>query len=263
MESSSNPSSLKHYLMEEFDPRIFSDTYCSHTSHKELLEETTLLPLRQLHKLLSPGRITGETLICIPVASIIFPLIPFLEFFNDITVLECNDVCIKELEKWRNSHDEAYDWSHASKISAELKGKGDEWKIREEQLKISIKRILKCDFTKENPTDPVTLHKVDCLYVNCSLETICKDQDEYFSCLKKISEWLKPGGHLILMAVLNGSFYMVGEHRFHLLTLDEEFIRKALRDIGYVTETIEVVERKLKYEAASYDHLAFITAVKQ
>ncbi|XP_053545704.1 indolethylamine N-methyltransferase-like [Bombina bombina] len=271
IESSSDSSSLKHYLMEEFNPRLLSDTYFSHNSHDELFEESALLPLRLLNNVMSTGRIKGETMIYMQIGTIISPLIPISEFFNDITVLEYNDVCIKELEKWKNTHDDAYDWSHTFQFMAELEGKGlsifpitsEEWKTRQEKIKTSIKRILKCDFTKENLTDPVTLLKVDCIFLGCLLESVCKDQDDYFRSLKKISMWLKPGGHLILLVVLNASFYTIGEHRFHLVNLDEEFIRKALRDIGYMIETIEMVERKSNHEAISYDHLALITAVMQ
>ncbi|XP_053545705.1 nicotinamide N-methyltransferase-like [Bombina bombina] len=197
------------------------------------------------------------------IGSCIFTLIPISEFFNDITVLEFNDVCIEELEKWKNTHDDTFDWSHTFKFIAELEGKGEEWKTRQETLKTSIKRILKCDLTKENLTDPVTLPKVDCIFLGWLLESICKDRDDFFRSLKKISMWLKPGGHLILLVVLNASFVTIGEHRFHLLNLDEEFIRKALRDTGYVIETIEMVERKSKHEAISYDHQALLTAVMQ
>ncbi|XP_053545707.1 indolethylamine N-methyltransferase-like [Bombina bombina] len=263
MESSSDPSSLKHYLMEEFDPKLFSDTYFSHNSHDELFEESALVPLRLLYNQMSTGCIKGETLIYMQGGTLIFTLIPISEFFNDITVLEVNDVCKEELEKWKNTHDDAYDWSHTFKFMAEMEGKGEEWKTRQEQLKTTIKRILKCDFTKENLTDPVTLPKVDCIYVGCVLETICKDRDDYLRSLKKISMWLKPGGHLIILVMLNGSFYTIGEHRFHILNIDEEFIRKALRDIGYVVETIEMVERKSNHEAISYEHMALVTAVMQ
>ncbi|XP_053545708.1 indolethylamine N-methyltransferase-like [Bombina bombina] len=209
------------------------------------------------------GRIKGETLIYMQAGSCIFTLIPIFEFFNDITVFEFNDDSIKELEKWKNSHDDAYDWSHAFKFIAELEGKGEEWETKQETLKTSIKRILKCDFTKENLTDPVTLPKVDCIYVGCLLEPICKDRDDYFRSLKKISMWLKPGGHLILIVFFNASFFTIGEHRFHLLNLDEEFLRKALRDIGCRIETMEMMERKSKHEAASYDHKALLIAVMQ
>ncbi|XP_053545711.1 indolethylamine N-methyltransferase-like [Bombina bombina] len=207
--------------------------------------------------------IKGETLISIPIATVIYPLIPLAEFFNDITVLEMNDVCIKELEKWINTHDEAYDWSHAFNLIAEQEVKSEEWKKREETFKTSVKRILKYDLTKENPTDPVTLPKVDCLYVGCSLEVACKDQDDYIMSMKKISRWLKPGGHLIMYVLFNATFFTVGEHRFRILTLNEEFLKKTLMDIGYEIQTIEMVENKSKHEALNYEHLALITAVMQ
>ncbi|XP_053545717.1 nicotinamide N-methyltransferase-like [Bombina bombina] len=198
-----------------------------------------------------------------PPGTIIILLIPLAECFNDITVLEFNDASIKELEKWTTTHDDAYDWSHTFNTIADFEGKGEDWKKREENLKKSIKKIRKCDLTKENLTDPVTLPKVDCLYIGSTLGMMCKSRDEFSTSMKKISRWLKPGGHLILYVLLNGEFYTVGEHQFHYLTLDEEFLKKILKDMGYKIETMELIENKSKHEAVSYDHMAFITAVMQ
>ncbi|XP_053545719.1 indolethylamine N-methyltransferase-like [Bombina bombina] len=205
--------------------------------------------------------IKGEHLICLSIGGIVFPLIPLSEFFNDVTMLEFNDICIKELEKWRNTHDTAHDWSHLFKFSAERKG--EEWNKREEKVKTIIKRILKYDLTKENPTDPVVLPKVDCVYLGCCLEIISKTHDDVLTMLKKISGWLKPGGHLIMYVTFNATYFTVGEHHFHVLKLDEAFVIKALRDIGYKIETIDLEERKSNHEAASYDHFALIIAVMQ
>ncbi|XP_053545714.1 indolethylamine N-methyltransferase-like [Bombina bombina] len=198
--------------------------------------------------------IKGQHLICMKIGSIVYPLIPLSEFFNDITMLEFNDICIKELEKWINTHDAAHDWSHMF---------NEEWKKREEKVKTLIKRILKYDLTKENPTDPVVLPKVDCIFIGCCLEIISKTHDDVLTMLKRISGWLKPGGHLIMYVLFNATYFTVGEHHFHVLKLDEAFVSKALRDIGYKIETMDLEERKSNHGAASYDHFALIIAVMQ
>ncbi|KAM4642125.1 nicotinamide N-methyltransferase-like [Discoglossus pictus] len=218
----------------------------------------------------SSGRTKGDTLIDFTIGPIIYHLFTICEFFQDITVIETNDMCIKELEKWINMDPDALDWSHASNFVAELEGNRFSirlgyifagWQKKEEMVKQSIKHILKCNFEKENPTDPVVLPKVDCILTAWALELVSKDQDQYSKNLKKISRWLKLGGHLILFGVFNASFYMVGEHKFHLTTYNEDFLREVIEDSGYVITNFEAIESKL-CGAVDYDHIVYITALK-
>ncbi|KAM4641314.1 indolethylamine N-methyltransferase-like [Discoglossus pictus] len=258
-----DPRPRKMYHEDEFDTNEMVDTYFSSKADKIILEEIVCIAMRQLHRELGSGRIKGNTLIDLTVGPNIFHLFTMCEFFKDITVLETNDMCIKELEKWINMSPDALDWSHASKFIAELEGNSAGWQKKEETLKQSIKQILKCNFAKANPTDPVVLPKVDCLVTAWALEMVSKDQDQYSKNLKKFSRWLKLGGHLILFGVLNASFYRVGEHKFHFATYNEDFIRKAFGDAGYVIKCFEMNERKMDIDIADHEHIVFITALKE
>ncbi|KAM4642109.1 indolethylamine N-methyltransferase-like [Discoglossus pictus] len=253
----------KIYHEDEFDINQMFNTFYSRKADKFLLEEMVFTPMRLLHKTLGSGRIKGNTLIDFTVGPIIYHLLTICEFFEDITVLETNKSSINELEKWINMDPDALDWSHTSKFIAELEGNSDGWQRKEDILKQSIKQIIKCDFTKENPTDPVVLPKVDCLLAASALEVISKDQDQYSKNLKKISRWLKLGGHLILFGLLNTSFYTVGDHKFHVLTNNEDFLREVIRDAGYVIESLEVIESKLCSDAINHEHFIIITALKE
>ncbi|XP_075449149.1 indolethylamine N-methyltransferase-like [Ascaphus truei] len=134
---------------------------------------------------------------------------------------------------------------------------------KEEQLRRTIKRILICDFTKENPLHPVILPKVDCLITVAYLEVVSKDLDAYRSNLKKVSSLIKVGGHLVLFVFISMTYYMIGEHKFYMLKYDEEFVRKALTDTGFVIKSVDLQARKKTTHLTDYEHIGFILAQKE
>ncbi|XP_053311769.1 nicotinamide N-methyltransferase-like [Spea bombifrons] len=255
----STPS--KYYHVHEFDPIHLLDIYCSPNIDEALLEDMIIDPMEYLYKV--SGLIKGDMLIDITIGPVICHLLPICEFFKEITVLEFNDLCISELEKWIKGHDEAYDWSHASKFVTDLEGKSGWWQEKETMLKRKMNRIVKCDLSKDNPTDPLVLPKADCVISGYLLEVTSKDKNEYMSNLRKISSLLKPGGRLILLAAINMSYYKIGEHKYASLSYDEEFLKVALKSEGYTIESYETKVRKTLTDFDDHKKAVFLIALKQ
>ncbi|XP_075449403.1 nicotinamide N-methyltransferase-like [Ascaphus truei] len=250
----------KHYHDEEYDPRLFAETYFSETS---VITEDRQNLVRTLYKIFSSGEVTGKTLLDVSNGSSIYQLLPACESFQEIIVAESNERVKRDLEKWLNKEPDAFDYSHTSKLLCELEGKSVMGHEKEEQLRRAIKHILICDFTKENPLHPVILPKVDCLITICYLEVVSKDLDAYRSNLKKVSSLIKIGGHLVLFVAISMSYYMIGEHKFYVLKYDEEFVRKALTDTGFVIKSVDLHTRKQTTHLTDYEHIGFIWAQKE
>uniref|UniRef100_A0A8C5R804 Phenylethanolamine N-methyltransferase n=1 Tax=Leptobrachium leishanense TaxID=445787 RepID=A0A8C5R804_9ANUR len=253
-------SALKHYHLHDFDPRRLHETYYSASADSKMKEDIVLFPIKQLMKI--SGRIKGESVIDCSVGCDIFHLLPICEGFQDIAILESADSCIVELEKWTKKEQDAIDLSHASQIVTALEGNSDKWKEKEESLRQRIKNILKCDFERDNPTHPVVLKKADCLLSLYVLHFVSKDLDVFCSNLQKFSSILKLGGRLLLFGGFNATFYTVDGEAFHLLPLDEPFVRKALLETGFVVLNLETIENKVRNELAHYEHIYFIDALK-
>ncbi|XP_063291701.1 nicotinamide N-methyltransferase-like [Pelobates fuscus] len=232
------------------------------TVDKYIMDEVVRFPIEQLYKVAAQGQITGECLIDISVGPYIYHLLPIFEYFKDVTILEFSDLCVKELVKWKNKESESYDWTHAFLIMAELQGTSFKGEEIENALRRKISRILKCDFAKENVTDPVVLPKADCVLSMFVLHAVSEDHDEYGRNLKTIACMLKLGGHLLLFGVFNAKFYSVGESKFHILPSDEKSIKKDLREAGFVIDHLEVVESKIRNESIYCEHVWFIKALK-
>ena len=50
--------------------------------------------------------------------------------------------------------------------------------------------------------------------------------------LRKVVSWLKPGGTLLLVLVLNIGYYMLSGVKYHLPNLSLEFVLKCFSEVG-------------------------------
>uniref|UniRef100_A0A8C5R8B8 Nicotinamide N-methyltransferase n=1 Tax=Leptobrachium leishanense TaxID=445787 RepID=A0A8C5R8B8_9ANUR len=253
-------SALKYYHVHDPDPKQLHERYYSAAADCNIFEELFIFPIKQLLKI--SGTIKGESMIDLSAGPTIFHLIAICEGFKEITILECADSCIVELEKWMKKEQDAIDLSHTSQIVAALEGNSDKWEEKEESLRGRIKHVLKCDFDKDNPTHPVVLKKADCLLSMSILNLVSKDHDTYCRNIRKMSSMLNVGGHLLLFGGFNSSFYTVGCESFHALSCDEPFVRKAVQKAGFTIIIFETLESKVRNEVVHYEHVYFIEALK-
>uniref|UniRef100_A0A6I8Q6M8 Uncharacterized protein n=1 Tax=Xenopus tropicalis TaxID=8364 RepID=A0A6I8Q6M8_XENTR len=247
----------KDYHNEEFDPCCLFDTYIGADktiSKKEVLED----PLRFLYKLFSSGSVKGETLMNILFGASVCGNFVAVDFFKDIIVLESSDFCMKALESWLRNEPGAVEQSHAAEFVCSLKGQRTEWKKQEEKTRRAIKRVVKWDI----PLGAVVLPQADCIVTTYYLEVVSKDPDMYINLLKKLLSLLKIGGHLILMALINISYYTVGQHKFAALKCNEEFIQKALTEAGCSILSSETHKREFKSPMIDYESIAHFVCRK-
>ncbi|KAM4642127.1 nicotinamide N-methyltransferase-like [Discoglossus pictus] len=250
----------KFYHENLVDVNEVFDRYYS--SKKGIIEEIMIYKMKVLHEEFSTGCIKGDTLIDLTAGPIIHHLFAACEFFKDITVLETNEQTMTVMQKWVNKETDALDWSHLSTYHCDLE-RNRGWEEKEEILRRSIKHIVKFDFTKENPTDPIVLPKADCFLSSNGLDFISKDQTAFCNNLMKISSLLKVGGHLIFFGFFNASFYTVGGHRYHILTYNEEFLRMALEQAGYTIEKLETLKNQITSDLIHFGHFVYVKAVKE
>uniref|UniRef100_A0A8C5PEJ2 Nicotinamide N-methyltransferase n=1 Tax=Leptobrachium leishanense TaxID=445787 RepID=A0A8C5PEJ2_9ANUR len=253
-------SALKYYHLHLNDPKQLHERYFSAAADYKIFEELFIFPVKQLIKI--AGKIKGESMIDFSNGINIFHMFPICEGFKDITILECSDSCIVELEKWIKKEQDVTDWSYAAQIVAALEGNSDKWEEKEESLRGKIKHVLKCDFDRDNPTHPVVLKKADCLLSVSVLNLISKDRDALCCNIRKMSSMLNVGGRLLVFGGLNSAFYTVGHDVFHLLSCDEPFMRKSLQEEGFTILNFETIESKVRNKVVHCEHMYFIDAVK-
>ncbi|XP_068102591.1 indolethylamine N-methyltransferase-like isoform X2 [Hyperolius riggenbachi] len=208
------------------------------------------------------GFVKGDVLIDISMGSFIHHLYSACDIFKDIIILKLNERCNMETSRWKGSHTGAYNWTNASAHAAKLEGKSDQNQDKEMQLKTAISHVISCDFENENITHPVELPLADCITSFGIMEAISKEEDDYMRNLEKISRLLRPGGHLILIGILNASYYVVGGKKFHFFTYDKNFVKNALGKLGFVVDYCAVQRRRNENTAVDYKASICITACK-
>ncbi|XP_068099277.1 nicotinamide N-methyltransferase-like [Hyperolius riggenbachi] len=256
-------SSYKLYHQHDHDSRRMLETYYSENPNMEFKEDTLTLPLEKMHKALAMGHIAGKLLIDISTGPLIHHLYTACEFFKDIILLRTNEKCILEILKWHKDRTGAFCWGHTTTHVTDLEGKSDQCEKKEMKLKSAIMHVMKFDPEADSLTDLIGVPQADCIITYGLLDMICKDQDDYKKKIGKILKLLKLGGHLILFGAINASYYTVGEHRFHMFTYDENFVKNALIAEGMTILQCEIIPRKSKSHLTDFDGTLFITACNE
>ncbi|KAG8550441.1 hypothetical protein GDO81_025516 [Engystomops pustulosus] len=236
----------------------FLNTYLSKSPYRD---ETLNFILDSQLTLFNSGNFKGKRLYDFSTSCIIHQLMIAHEFYPEITIMKIDEASIKEVDKWLQSDPGAFDWTYAYNYVKQIKGNSD--LNVEENLKKSIKQTLRIDFYKDNLTDPVVLEQADCIVTGWLSEVICKDKNEYIKCFQKITKLLKPGGLLILMECLNGTFFDVGKEKYRIFKHDERFLRDNLANEGFKIVFCKVLDSKIVSPLTDYEQMIFVAAVKE
>ncbi|XP_068102618.1 indolethylamine N-methyltransferase-like [Hyperolius riggenbachi] len=250
----------KIYHKHDFDSRAHLETYCSEKSGNAFSDDAMKFPMMNFHHMFSSGFVKGDVLVDLSMGSLIHHLYSASNVFKDIIILKLNEKCNMETSRWKEAHTGAFNWKHISAIATTLDRKSSE--ILDMTLKSAIKHIIPCDFENENITHPVVLPLADCITSLWLIDIMSKDGDDYTRNLEKISKRLRPGGHLILVAALDMSYFMVGTERMHAFKCDEGFVKNSLQNLGFVIEYCAVQRRKTQNTLTDYKAMIFITACK-
>lgn len=255
--------SLKELHHQYLDPDVLIETYFAKES--AFLEDTSLQLFPLVCKAFSSGPAKGELLIAMSMVPFFQFALPACDYFRDIYLACSTEKCISAVEKWWRNSPEATDWSHALKATCETEGNREAWTEKQMKFQKTIKQLLQYDVIKSNPFSPTILPPADCLLLVHCLECHVTDKEAFCSAFKNVLSMLKNGGILIMIMVLEQTFYMLGGFKFPHLCIDENFLKKALHDADCVIEELRVLPRRVRqlHDMADYSSIAFVHARKQ
>ncbi|XP_069598005.1 nicotinamide N-methyltransferase-like [Ranitomeya imitator] len=257
------PFVSKQDYIDEFDAKDYLQTYYE-PKDGLLCGEWTEFVIRNLHETFTKGEVRGHTLLDFGSGPTIYHLFSACEVFDKIIVSDFLEQNRAELEKWLNKDPDAFDWTHIIKFVCELEGKGENCEKKAEKLRSKVKEVLKCDALKRKPFDPVVVPPVDCLLSCLCLEAPCKDIKSFCEALKNFKDLIKPGGYLLILSVMNATFYNVGKKCFASMTTKKEELEMAFKEAGYQIEKTVYSPRtdKSQLDVADYEAQYFILARK-
>ncbi|KAM5142362.1 nicotinamide N-methyltransferase-like [Mantella aurantiaca] len=259
------PYTSPQTYIDEFDPVDYYRMYY-HPEEGYITEEWANFVLRNLHETFTSGDVKGDLLIDFGAGPTIYHLLSACEAFNNIITSDFLDQNLRQLQKWLRKDPDALDWTHIVKLVCELEGNSDNESCRkkEEKLRRTVTKVLKCDALKKNPYDPVVMPQADCLLSCLCLEVTCKDVESYIDVLRNLKGLIKPGGHIILHSALNTSYYYVGEKKFYSLAITKEELETAFKEAGYEMVKLKVIPctEKPEKDLSNQDGYYFLHARK-
>ncbi|XP_040281545.1 nicotinamide N-methyltransferase-like [Bufo bufo] len=244
----------------DFDSRSYLENYFSDSPEMIFAEDSLVFPIENLKKTFTEGHIKGDILIDLSLGSVIHHLYSACEFFNNIIVLKASNRCIMELKRWADTRTGAFYWGHATKLHADTEEVSEPLQDKEEKVRLALQHVVKCDYSKENMTDPIVLPPADCIISVWLLDAISRDQNDYITYLRRFTKLLKPGGRLILFGDLEITYFTVGTEKFHAFCYNEDFVRKALEGEGFVIDCCKVRERTSVSDLLDHKGVIFIAA---
>uniref|UniRef100_A0A667YFQ5 Nicotinamide N-methyltransferase-like n=1 Tax=Myripristis murdjan TaxID=586833 RepID=A0A667YFQ5_9TELE len=262
-ESRTLTNSDQELYQSKFDPKTYLDNFyqLSDAPEQKDIRRFVTFVLCQLSQTFSTGKYRGKRLIEVGTGPNIHTLISACEHFEEIVVSDYTDSNRRELEKWIRAEEGCFNWDAHIQFVCDLEGRRTPAVVKE-TLRQKIKNVLKCDTNLENPFQPVTVEPADCIISSLCLEAACKDQEAYRHSLGAMVGLLRPGGVLVMIGDLNETFYIVGEERFPVLSLSQDFIKKTLCELGlsiqhFILQKDEGTELKSKCNYEAYFYLTY------
>uniref|UniRef100_A0A8C5WMJ8 Uncharacterized protein n=1 Tax=Leptobrachium leishanense TaxID=445787 RepID=A0A8C5WMJ8_9ANUR len=209
-----------------------------------------------------PGLVKGEVLVDLSIGATPFQLFNLYKCLKKVIILEANDCCVEDSQKWLEKNPGTYHWGHAAKIAVKLEGNSDNGEGIEDDLRSRVEQVLRCNFNKENPTDPFILQKADCvisLYITGDISTTL---ESYSHNVGELAKLLKIGGRLIMIDTFDGVYFTVGEHKFNIANMNEKDLRQVMGDKGLSIDYLEVMDSKIPNDVAHYGQIFCVGAVK-
>ena len=187
----------------------------------------------------------------------------------EITFADYADSCLKEIELWRNGHPTSHDWSACFKYvvgTLERNEDDDAPYQREEELRGKIREVIPCDILSDKVLGQGTTERAyDILSTSLCAEAACGSVTEYAAAIKKLVALMKPGGVLLCVVALGGTWYSVqpGAKRHVALKLTSEDVHRVWQEAGITIVVTKVHEIPKNIQNTLGDSAALMFLVGQ
>ncbi|XP_077985629.1 indolethylamine N-methyltransferase-like isoform X1 [Glandiceps talaboti] len=228
---------------EQTKSETFSDDYDKHFDADSYLKDQYSSPdgdrevnrfiYESLHHIFNEEGVSGDRLIDIGTGPCIYSFISSCTKFKEIIATDYVEGNRNALKRWLNNEPGCFDWKWFIERVCQLEGHRN-IEEREQKIRETVKDVIYCDVHRPNPigTGPV-MEQYDCVITCFCLECAASSKEEYITCLKNVASLLKSGGTFV-QSVAPMRFYLVGDKRFSAFFADEEFIKSALEQVGFV-----------------------------
>ncbi|XP_078540091.1 nicotinamide N-methyltransferase-like [Lissotriton helveticus] len=229
----------------------------------DFVNDSVVQPIARVSNFFASGSLKGDILIVYGGVTHLHLLLSACDHFKEIILMDVLDTNLQYVKKWKNNHPLSFNWKDSFKILQESEER-EQWTEKEEMLKQSITIIEKVDLDENSQEVLKIFPQADCLFSAHHLTKLCKDHASFISSVNNMSTLLKVGGHLIISVFINCTYWYIDTLKFPILFIDEDFVRKVLRDEGFVIKEAMMNRRtnQTTFSVMDYESILFVLAQK-
>lgn len=213
---------------------MLSLLYASEYYGDNLFKETKWI-MDQFHDTFVDGKLRGEQLLDIGTGPVVHSVVTASRWFDKIYLSDVSRSNVEFLQKWRQGDKESAYMKTIMEHYAQKEAESVSWETLNRRVSGKVRDAVECDVNKINPLSETVLEesKFDVITCCLCLQVATLTRESFSKALKNISALLKPGGHLVIVDVLDQTFYALGEKKFQALCLTMEELQNAIQTSGY------------------------------
>lgn len=144
---------------------------------------------------------------------------------------------MQEVDLWRGHSRDAFDWNPFIQKALKLEGLSgvtlNDVEARASLMRAKMTKLIPGDAFKEDPLGLASQGQYDVVSTNFVAESITTSKEDWYQIMKNICSLLRREGGLIMTAIKEAEYYLIGNKRFPAVSIDEGDLVGALRDLGF------------------------------
>ena len=245
-----------------FNSRGYLDQYYSSSSITEGFKDV----LKYLHEIFQSDLVHyGSKAVDVGCGPNIHTIVSATSKCDEIVMCDYLASNLNEIQKWIEADPHAFNWDHIIKMVCSLEGSNGPIALTEctERVRSKVKELLQCNVLQDKIFgNDKLIGPVDVVVTSLCLEAACSTAQEYKDAVARCAGLLRDGGVIIMLAVLNETFYDVADKKFGCFPLNEKLIREALEAAGCCVTNWNYKDWTALGMTADFNGFVMVTAMK-
>ncbi len=226
-------------------------------------------PLGQFHDFFRNNCLTGLKVLDYGCGPTLLYSISAAAHASELVLADYTEKSRQALQLWMSKDPKAFDWSlYFDYVVQTLEGGTEaQAREREERMRKVVKAVVPCNIFEEKPIEQGYEGPYDVISSCFCLEGCITTVEEYAAGIKRLSSLLKPGGRLVIYTSERENIgkvgdWKVGEHVFHVLAINGDFIKTTLEQSGFSSVTVKHFKANVHVAYSDTPGTMFVIATK-
>lgn len=231
METESSTSTTNYE--EDFDGNWYLDMFYSKLEGCEEEGDFLVFMLKTLHEIFRTGSLTGKTLLDIGTGPTVHSVISACPYVREIYLSDYAETNRRILQDWLDGKREI--GTELCKFILDLENNKYDQRVKDRftEIRHKIKAILPVDVMKRPPIEFKDPTSLDIIISSLCFEAASQTVTEYNQIVENVATLLSSGSQLIIVGVLEQTFYRVGDFKFQCLYINQSELQNVYETNGF------------------------------